>query len=313
MNTEDTEIALGALDGSNPIGYLAALGVLRVLHDAGLTARLRWVNSYVWRPVILGVDRSRLLETLLTDVQAWKLDPEELSLRYAKEKKGGREEVEELKPPPDQFQAFASDSAEACREQGRRWADYVAAFAAAHEHLGTDNSGATKPTALHLTAGNQQFLRMVSSIIATVEREELDEALFGPWRYQGKTPVLNWDLVAGERNYALRATNPAGQKKLGVPGADWLAFRGLAAFPVVLQGQRAVTTGFEGRGKKYRFHWALWSDALDYKTACSVVSTRWDKKSIPERDARGIGLVLTSIVRRTDQGGYGSFSAPAPT
>lgn len=304
------ELMLSGLDGSNPIGYLAALGVFRALHDLGEDVRLRWEHGDAWRPFLSSVSKDELLELLERDLVEWKKDADELTLRYPKETKKGISDVAELKPPPELFQEFAKRAADACGSKGRRWADYVACFAAAHENLGTDNNHATKPTALHFTAGNQMFIQMVCGILECVGVDELDEALFGPWKYEGVAPVLNWDIVAGERNYALRATNPSGDKKKGVPGADWLAFRGMSAFPVVLRQKKAATTAFEGSGKNYQFHWALWSGALDFYTMQSVVGTRWDCKASAERKARGIAHVLSSQVRRTDQGGYGSFLAP---
>lgn len=306
------ETVLTGLDGANPIGYLAALGVLRAMHDSGRSIRLKWKQEDVWRPVLYDLQREELLQTLSEDVERWRNRSPELELRYSKVTKKKTIEIAEIKPPPSLFQEFATKAADECRRGDRRWADYVASFGAAHEMLGTDNNGATKPTALHFTAGNQLFLQMVRSILETVQSEHIEEAIFGPWLYRGTAPVLNWDIVAGERSYALRATNPSGPKKLGVPGADWLAFRGMSAFPVVLRAGKAATTAFEGSGKNYCFHWALWSRFLDYFTVKSVVCTRWDGRSDSERRARGIALVLASQVGRTEQGGYGSFRAPGP-
>lgn len=50
------EVALTALDGANPLGFLAALGTLVTLNGAGETAaRLRWRRGASWLPVIEGV------------------------------------------------------------------------------------------------------------------------------------------------------------------------------------------------------------------------------------------------------------------
>jgi hypothetical protein len=60
-----------------------------------------------------------------------------------------------------------------------------------------------------------------------LKRADFEEALFGPWLYARALPVLQWDN-SQTRDYALRASDPSKEKKLGVPGADWLAFRGLS-------------------------------------------------------------------------------------
>lgn len=48
-----SEVELAALDGANPLGFLAALGTLITLRGAGETsARLRWRRGATWAPVI---------------------------------------------------------------------------------------------------------------------------------------------------------------------------------------------------------------------------------------------------------------------
>lgn len=49
-------LELTALDGANPLGFLAAVGVLVVLHAAGEAgARLRWRAGAKWTPIVDGV------------------------------------------------------------------------------------------------------------------------------------------------------------------------------------------------------------------------------------------------------------------
>ncbi len=46
-------VELGALDGSNPLGFLTALGTLvTVRHAGGVNARLRWKHGLTWIPVL---------------------------------------------------------------------------------------------------------------------------------------------------------------------------------------------------------------------------------------------------------------------
>lgn len=303
-------ISLDALDGANPIGYLAALGVLRVLAEAKIDASLRWKYGQCWIPELVSVPREQLIEILVADVEAWRTESQVLALEYEKTTKEEPKVIAELKPPPSVFQDYARRAAENSLLGCRKWVDYVAAFGAAHDGIGVDNAGATKPTAFHFCAGQQYFLQQVRDVLEKVDQNRLEEAVFGPWRYDVKSKVLGWDLVGGPRSYALCASKPRPSSKNGVPGADWLAFRGLCAFPVVLVRDRALTTGFEGRGKYYRFIWALWSGALDYETSASVVATKWDGLSEQARSARGILAVYSSEVSRTDKG-YGSFLAPA--
>jgi CRISPR-associated endonuclease/helicase Cas3 len=54
-------VVLSGLDGANPLGFLAALGTLATLHQAGETdARLCWKRAVAWRPVLIGISRAAL-------------------------------------------------------------------------------------------------------------------------------------------------------------------------------------------------------------------------------------------------------------
>lgn len=131
--------------------------------------------------------------------------------------------------------------------------------------------GDSKPTAFHFTAGQQRFLMMVRELCAGVDAERLAEALVGPWRYDPPLPVLGWD-ARGERIYALRGADPAKEKKLGVPGADWLGVLGLRFIPVAARGGRLLTTGCAGRWKEETFTWPLWNVDLTSMVAASLVA-----------------------------------------
>jgi CRISPR-associated endonuclease/helicase Cas3 len=56
-------IVLTGLDGANPLGFLAALGILATLHQAGeRDARLSWRRSVTWQPVLSGISLAALRE-----------------------------------------------------------------------------------------------------------------------------------------------------------------------------------------------------------------------------------------------------------
>ena len=184
-------------------------------------------------------------------------------------------------------------------------------MAAYATETGLDGKGeSTKPTALHFTAGQQCFLKQVRLIRAGLLRTDLEEALFGPWKYARELPNLRWDVL-GERLHALRATSPSSDKALGVPGADWLAFQALPFFPVMPQARGIQTTAAPGRGKEFRFEWALWTAPLPLDVARSVIACDWKSTSLYERSRRGVAMVLGASIRRNDKG-YGNFAAAQP-
>ncbi len=296
-------IRLSGLDGSNPLAFLAAIGAITALEARGIGARLRWRDEGTWVPYIEGVESlDELIAHVMADLETW-VDEPALELQYPAKTAGKIDR--DLKPPPEVFAGYMSRM----RDRGDRSERLAGAFAT---DVATDNNGATKPTSLHFTAGQQRFLNMVRDLRDGVRFEELREALEGPWLYESKLPVFGWDATDA-RSYALRAADPSKDKKTGNPGADWLAFAGLQSFPVVPRGARAVTTSVRGRWKTSSFTWPLWSPALTPDAVRSLLQhsfrlARWDRAAL---DAWGVEAVLTCRILRADQGGYGSFSPPS--
>jgi hypothetical protein len=307
-----TELLLTGLDGKNPLAFLAALGVLNAVADRTKEGtpepRLVWRAGGTHQPAIVGgPDRGALLDVLVQDLESFRGEPAIERLRYRKDGNGA--EAHDLKPPPGYFADYLSHLVNdgLVNDDLRRSLAFAAAFAT---DVAMDNNGNTKPTALHFTAGQQEFLAMVSELIQGVRVEDLEEALFGPWKYERPLPVLQWDNTSA-RDYALRASDPSKDKKLGVPGADWLAFRGLPFIRVAPVGDRIVTTGCSGEWKTGAFRWPIWTVPLSRPVIGSVLTSPevFDVDPSVLR-ARGIAIVFESAIRRSDQGGYGSF-APA--
>jgi len=290
------DVTLTGLDGMNPLGFLAALGVLESVTDTSSRATLRWHYEGVWRPVLASANASidSLIECLDTARQAC-LDDPALALTYDGKK--------DLKPPPGCFRRYLSQLVDEATPLNRRSVDWASAFGT---EVAVDNNANTKPTALHFTAGQQQFLQMVAELVRHVTKDDLREAIGGPWKYERPLPILGWDATSS-RDYALRASDPSTDKKLGIPGADWLAVRGLTFLPAVPRGSSVLTTGCIGGWKNGSFRWPLWTVPLTTSVLRSVVCQDIESMKKAERDGRGIALVLSSGIKRSDQGGYGSF------
>lgn len=290
------EVALPGVDGTNPLAFLAALGVLEAVRQHSADMHIRWRDEGGWYPVLSsGYDNvDALVERLDSDRRDCLSEPA-LALSY-----GGKRD---LKPLPRDFRVYLERLVDNSTPAARRSVDWASAFAT---DVATDNNGNIKPTALHFTAGQQQFLQMALELARGVTTDDFREALVGPWLYSRDLPIFGWDSTSS-RDYALRATDPSIDKKLGVPGADWLACRGLMFLPTVPRGVRVLTTGCEGGWKDGRFRWPLWTVPLPAAVIRTVL--RLDVRGMPttERTARGIGAVFESAIRRHDQGGRGSF------
>lgn len=299
-----SEALFTGLDGKNPLGFLAALGVLNALADRSRDGdpqpKLAWRSIGTYRPMFVNVPaRDALLDVLMLDLESFASEP---ALQFRYKKGGDGAEAHDLKPPPSEFIKYLR---ELVASERKRSLGLAAAFAT---DVATDNNGNVKPTALHFTAGQQEFLAMVTELQRGVKREDLEEALFGPWRYARPLPVLQWDN-SQSRDYALRAGDPSKEKKLGVAGADWLAFRGLPFFRVAPVRDRILTTGCRGGWKTGFFRWPIWTGPLARAVVSSLVTSPELFDADPRvLSARGVRVVFESAIARTDQGGYGSFS-----
>lgn len=212
----------------------------------------------------------KLVEVPARDVKTWSSDPA-LEVRYAKQE-GTEKLAHDLKPKPERFRTSLRELLDLREERGRRAVTCAGAF-------GTRIATELKPTALHFAAGQQEFLATVGQLVNRtkgtpgVDGEDIREALWGPWRYRRPLPVLGWDGTASP-NYALQASDPSTDKKLGVPGTDWLGFRGLALLPVSSRGDRIATPRCSGGRKDGYFQWPVWTVGLEAEVVRSVFGPR---------------------------------------
>lgn len=76
-----TLLELSGLDGTNPLGFLAALGTVVTARRVGEThARLRWKHGRTWTPVIEGIstpDRAEWAELLARELHGHRVSPDD--------------------------------------------------------------------------------------------------------------------------------------------------------------------------------------------------------------------------------------------
>lgn len=288
--------ALPALRGRNPLGFLAALGTLDVVSRHVPTVRLSWSEGLRAEAVLHDApDFDEVVLLIDADREGW-----QQSALLALEEDGGP--ATDLKPDADTLRRWY----ETVRDHGSA-ADKQLLQALLAEGAVAGNGKESKPTHLHFTAGQQRFLTMVRQLRDGVTSGDLREALQGPWRFESLLPSLGWD-VRGQRVYAISGLDPSKEKRRGVPGADWLAFLGLALLPVVNDGGRLLTTGFSGSWKRGTFRWPLWQPPLTRPVVSSLITTAGlADLSRDELGVWGVSEVMAAPVRRSDQGGYGSF------
>jgi len=301
-----SRIQLVGVDGSNPLGFLAALGLLRVVPGA----KLGFSDDGSFRAFVDGLDESEsdLAMFISDDAKAAedRSAPWRFTYTKAATKKQGPQEVADLKPPPDDFKRFLSSSVEAWLSGNEQAAGYAAAYGT---DVAVDGKGNTKPTAFHFTAAQQTFLGAVEGIRASVTQQWVKKSLF---EGHGEKPGSNlrWD-PGSERNWALMANNPSGDGTRVDAPLEWLAFRGLPLLPSFPRGTRIITTGVVGRGDDMTFTWPLWTVPASRHTTRSVLQVDWTGNA-KERTARGVFAICSSAIRRTSQG-FGNFGPSSVT
>lgn len=289
---------LTGLDAADPLGFMAAVGALRVLSRTIPSARLGWQQTGSWTAALTTPEEIDVEACVQNDLERWRRGHMALDFAVGAERK-----IQDLKHPPEDFRALMRTVA-----NDEEAASFVAAMATG---VAVDGTGQTKPTSIHLTAGQQRFMDAVLSLREEITKEDIHEALFGPWIGRKGPKDLRW-RAASDRYRALLSYDPGKETGASVPAATWLAFQALPVFPVVAVGRRAVTTGFSGRGKRETFAWPVWEHPLSLTEIRTLLGTPGLATTDTSwREARGVVLVFESTVVRSSQG-YGNFAAADP-
>lgn len=292
-------------DGSNPLGFLCALGAFLMLNDtlSESEVRMSWRWRGGWRPVwrLEGASSDDDLAALLHDAMAGRDTAPEFTL-------GGNEN---LKFKADDFRAFTLQAADSATARDRRWADFMAAYGS---ELATKRNEDVEVTSFRFTSGQQGFLGFARQLSRITKVDDIKTALFAPWRYSDRGPSMRWDPSMDDRRYALRADDPSASKQLPirtVRGANRFAIEGLRFFPSVLVGRRLETTCFAGRMMRgLYFTWPIWDAFVGVQSVRSLLSLAdltFDKVDRERLRPRGI----TEVYRCRVAGSYYRNFSPA--
>lgn len=290
--------ALTGLCGTNPRDFLAALGLLRVVSLAQPEVRLGFSDDGAFTPNLCNVDLPKSVSIVMSDLAA-QSEAAAWRLEYEKQEKAKAKMVRDLKPPPDVFKTFLRSAISAWMNGHSEGAAYAAAFAT---DVAVDGKGNTKPTAFHMTAGQQEFIKSVEEIRDSVDAAWLEAALLEPDSERSGSN-LRWDPGA-ERMYALMAKDPTTDGTTVCAPLEWLAFRALPLFPTTPHGTRIETTSVYRSADVMQFSWPLWSVSASVSTVRSLLQVSWSHR--PARLSVGVIAVCSSSIRRSTQG-YGNL------
>lgn len=294
---------LTGLDGSNPLGFLAALGVQVAFVDETEPPTLWWSDDIVPHAIVdHGCTCEQIADKALSVFRKWRDSPAMLPVQSdgSAIPKG-----DELKLKPANLRTYLSQ-ADSSGPSGALMTALVAEGS-------LDGEGVAKPSDLYFTAGQQKFLSLARQILCAT-REEVLEGLLGPWSYGSTAPSLGWD-VTDDRAYALRASNPSGESKETNPGPEALAILGLSLHPVFPRRNRTLTQGCDGKWKNGNYCWPLWHKPASANSVRSLLAhaSGYGPASKDRRKwyrAWGVSRILSSPIRRSAQGGYGTFGPP---
>jgi hypothetical protein len=303
-----TGTRLTGLEGTNPLGFLAALGLQVAFASHSRRPRLWWSDDITPRALVdtdFSVDE--LVDQALSACRAWSgspvltpVNPEGVAL-----KKG-----EQLKLARSDIRVYL--------QLGRNGGPGATLPAALVAEGSLDGQKKAKPSDFYFAAGQQKLLKMAREILKGVTHEDLANGLLGPWPYTSELPSLMWD-VADDRVYALRGYDPtsSGEEKLSNPGPEALAILGVSLHPVFAGRERTLTQGCSGGWKNGWYSWPLWRRPASPFVVRSLLAHAYDDGSDSDREDRqkwfrswGVVTVLRSPIRRSSQGGYGTFGPP---
>jgi hypothetical protein len=287
------KIDLTGLDGSNLLGFLAAVGTLRVLTQADPSAdvRMEWVDrGDVWMPVLYhpAAGSSEQLLSLVEPLvcgestidEAWKIG-DDLTLSIAA------------------FGEVMRENLGNADHKKRTTVDFLAAFGA--DAYGAGPKKELMPDTAFRTmsgAGHQHFLGFMRELAASTQREHLRRTLFADWDYGDGRPSLRWD-PGDFRPHALRAADPSGDPIKTMRGANRLAVEALPLFPIAPVRRRIRTVAFWDGDSGTEIHWPIWTDRLELGSVASLLASA-------EMNRPGVAQVFRAV--RFTEGKYRNFS-----
>ncbi len=289
-----SQVRLPALDGRTPLGFLAAIGVLRLLHahcgqDVGLAFSrsdavavlhgMSDVDEVVThlREIVANVPADGALPGAPVDFPPPGAAPDRMRMQ--------RHELRAL-----------TDSFDRDDDERRAWVQALVTDLALDDKQRVALNPFCAPT------GKQSARTMLEKPLDHVRRnpDVIREALVGWRRYPGVTGE-GLDYLA----YQGRADTADGRdgQNRGVPGATWLALMAVPNFPVTAIAREATTSGWQrrsGRRARRELVYPLWDRPLSPRTIAVLLGhPLWRSVAAatalpPEADVLGVFLLCVA-------------------
>jgi CRISPR-associated endonuclease/helicase Cas3 len=296
-----SKLNFDALDGSNPLAFLAALGTLRLATEAFAETdlRLSW-SQYggAWRASV-EANTSLDADALLNALQERGLDIGEMfspallaatEVASPKNRKGEVSWKDKLMFPIRDFRYFCETAA---REPNSALA-FIAAWAGETGASAKEGAELARKTRFDFTAGQQAFIRMIRELRTACSKDDLRRSLFDGWHYSSAAVSMRWDPADEKRQYALQAVDPTNGSEnppLADPGANFLAVEALPLFPLVAD-RAASQPGFDYEGRRPFWRWPIWTVPINLDVIRSLLTlSLGNSLAWPAQQRRELGIV----------------------
>ncbi len=310
-----TTLELTGLKGHHPLGFLAACGLLRVA-DYEIETKLGWkptgrndsaLTAYVCSDCVETEEelQDRLVGIVAASAKQYLDCLDEHRLTEAEAllddyRRKGRSIIRKA--------GAAIRTAQVAAEL----LSGIGSDLTVHRKTSGKNKGkiVVRNSHLLMTSGQQDLLkkkgrepaerlakRSRTDGIPDTVRKSIEEALFGPWRYEDDDHPLGWDPQM-QRLHALRNKAPTNDdKNRSVRAAVFLASQALPLFPCFSVNGRLQTRGFRRIGRNDWFYWPVWQAPISIDVLKSLLA------HVPSTDLTERSVIAVYRCLRASTGG----------
>jgi hypothetical protein len=301
-------LPLPGLDGTNPLGFMAALGVIRVLSIQNPSVKLSWkLSRGTWRPTLYG--HSGLLDTLGAELHStiqsfdqsvWSIDKELPFLASRLREHAISAVTNSHRTNRTAADTLAALGTECFREKKKVKKEEIEVF---------------RDTSLRLIrSGDNQHNGLMSYAVRTLlcTSEQIQTAIASNWLYRDEKFSFRWD-PAEDRGYALQWGDPSDDGALTERGANCLALFGMACFPVIPVRGQVETTGFGLKEpKQASLTWPIWKHPINLSAVGSLLTFSELQRGQPDRlELDSLGVAAAYRCNRVMTSTYYANFTPA--
>lgn len=249
-------VEIPALDGRNPLGFLAALGLLNVLNEAGAQSAALSFSDSSGAAIVRSSHASldEITEKLESVVASAAKETSIVGIDAHFPLRAGSG-ADPMRRHRDSYRELASEIARIDPRAVEHWLPHLVT------DLAVDQQGRAELTPFNAPSGKQNLRTFFAKPLEEVRANpgRLGEALAGWRRVEGFTGEYFDHHVINSA-----ADDPLGRSvESGVPGATWLATMALPLLRVTGDGQNVAATLWHRTRRRFVMIWPLWRQPLD--------------------------------------------------